>query len=472
VKEPALSLPNGAPSVIVVGGGLAGQAAACHLVDAGLRVTLIEKRPFLGGRVYSHLDKRSGLEVDNGQHVFLGCCTQYIRFLKKLGVNHRTHLQQQLRVPVIDKVTGSSVLYASRLPAPFQLLPSFLRYRPLSLGQKLLALYALARIRSLDPERHPELDTITFERWLRCQGQSHQAIANFWNLIVQPTLNEDSSRASAGLALMVFQDGFLGSNDGANVGYARVGLSTLLAEVAGRYIQDRGGQVLLGSSVEALVLAEGRVAGVALADGATLSADYAIFALPPKALWALLPPDLRRDPFFSPVAKIESSPIVNVHLWYDRPVTGIDFAAFLNSPLQWLFNKSVMWESPGPQGQYLDISLSGAHDFIDLPGQEIIHTMTREVQAFFPAARTATVKRALVIKQKEATFAPGPGIAALRRPQRTPIASLFLAGDWTQTGWPATMESAVRSGAMVAREVLRESRLERRWEMAVPVSPG
>ncbi|MFQ6020109.1 MAG: FAD-dependent oxidoreductase, partial [Dehalococcoidia bacterium] len=331
------------PSVIVVGGGLAGLTAACRLADAGLRVTLAEKRPFLGGRVYSHLDRKSGLEVDNGQHVFLGCCSEYIRFLKELAVYDKTHLQQRLRVKVIDKLTGTSVLSGSGLPASFQLLPSFLRYRPLSLGEKLLAGYALARIRATDRSLQPELDEMTFHRWLRRHGQSEQAIRNFWNLIIQPTLNDDTSRASADLALMVFQEGFLNGRDGASIGYAKVGLSALLAEAAANYIQRRGGEVLLGQGVKALALADGRVSGLALADGGSLAADYVLSALPPQGLLAVLPAALRHDPFFAPAARIRTSPIVNLHLWLDRPVTGIDFAAFLNSPLGWVFNKSKLW---------------------------------------------------------------------------------------------------------------------------------
>ncbi|MFQ6019884.1 MAG: hydroxysqualene dehydroxylase HpnE, partial [Dehalococcoidia bacterium] len=451
-------------SVIVVGGGLAGLAAACRLADAGLRVTLVEKRPFLGGRVYSHLDKKSGLEVDNGQHVFLRCCSEYIRFLKELGVYDKTYLQRRLRFTVIDKLTGPSVLSSSRLPAPLHLLPSFLRYRSLSLGEKLVASYALARIRSIDRARQPELDEMTFHQWLRRHGQSERAIRDFWNLIIQPTLNDDAWRASADLALMVFQEGFLSTRDGASIGYAKVGLSALLAEAAADYIRHRGGEVLLGQGVEALALDGGRVSGLALADGGSLAADYVVAALPPQGLLALLPAAARHDPFFAPAARIRTSPIVNLHLWFDRSVTNLEFAAFLNSPLGWVFNKSKLWGQSSGDGQYLDISISAAHDLIDRPGREIIHLLTREVQAFFPAARTAEVKRALVVKQRDATFAPLPGIAGLRLPQRTPVDNLFLAGDWTRTGWPATMESAVRSGEMAARELLQVGLQEGGWE--------
>jgi len=438
------------PSVTVVGGGLAGITAACDLAEAGLKVTLLEKRPFLGGRAYSYLDKRSRVEVDNGQHVFLGCCRQYIGLLKRLGVWHKAHLQRRLHVRVIDKVWGESALRSERLPPPLHLLPSLLRFRSLSPAEKGRAAYAMARLRSLDRSRHPDLDDVTFADWLRGHGQTENAIRGFWNLIVLPTLNGDITTVSADLALMVFQAGFLRDRDGANVGWARVGLSALLAQAAREYIEARGGEVLTDRAVPGVRLEEGRV----VVGGGAEPADHLVLAADQRSLLPLLPKALRQEPFFARIGGIPTSPIVNVHLWYDRRVTELEFAAFLNTPLQWVFNKSKLWGQEG-DGQYLDISLSGAGDFIDMPAREIIELFGREVQSLFPAARTAQIKRALVVKQRDATFAARPGIALLRPSQRTPVANLFLAGDWTATGWPATMESAVRSGRLAAREVLK-----------------
>src|SRR3990172_8165986 len=420
------------PSVTVVGGGLAGMTAACELADAGLKATLVEKRPFLGGRAYSYLDKRSRVEVDNGQHVFLGCCTEYIGLLKRLGVWHKAHLQRRLHVRVIDKVWGESVLRSERLPPPLPLLPSLLR------------------IRSLDRAAHPELDDVTFADWLRARGQTENAVRGFWNLIVLPTLNGDITTVSADLALMVFQEGFLRDRNGANVGWARVGLSALLAEAAREFIESRGGEVLLDRAISGLRIEDGR----AVAGGPLEPADYLVLAADPRSLQSLLPRARREEPFFARIEGIPTSPIVNVHLWYDRQVTDLEFAAFLNTPLQWLFNKSKLWGQEG-DGQYLDISLSGADEFVDLPAREIIGLFGREVQSLFPAARTAEIKRALVVKQRDATFAARPGVARPPPPQRTPVGNLFLAGDWTATGWPATMESAVRRGRLAAREVLK-----------------
>ncbi len=446
------------PSVAIAGGGLAGLSAACDLADAGFRVTLLEKRPFLGGRAYSYRDKSSGLEVDNGQHVFLGCCAEYIGFLKRLGVYGSAHLQKRLRVRVIDKVWGESTIYTSALPVPLHLLPSLLRFRSLSPAEKLLAGYAFAQVRSLDRARHPELDDITFEEWLRRRRQSPNAIRGLWNLIIQPTLNEDISRASADLALMVFQEGFLRRRDGANVGWAKVGLTSLLGEAARRYIEGRGGEVRTGAGVTGIEVQGGAVSRV-LTEAGELAADAYLVAVPPEQLASLLPEPLRKDAFFARADRIQQSPIVNVHLWYDRRIWDGDFAAFLNTPLQWAFNKSRLWGQEG-EGQYIDISLSGAHHFAGIPAAETIQLFEKEMQALFPAARGAQLKRALVVKQRDATFAPRPGIRALRLSQRTPLPNLFLAGDWTDTGWPATMESAVRSGRLAAGAALQTARRE------------
>jgi len=438
------------PSVVVAGGGLAGITAACELVDAGLKVTLVEKRPFLGGRSYSYMDKRSGVEVDNGQHVFLGCCTQYIRLLKRLGAWRKVHLQKRLWVRVIDKVWGESVLESGPLPAPLHLLPSLLRFRSLSPTEKARAAYAMTRIRSLDRAARRELDDVTFADWLRAHGQTENAIRGFWNLFVRPTLNGDITTVSADLALMVFQEGFLRDRNGANVGWARVGLSALLAEAAREYIESRGGEVRLGRSISGMRVEDGR----AVISGPDEDTQFIVMALDHRSLLTLLPKPLREEPFFGRIGHMDTSPIVNVHLWYDRQVTDMKFAAFLNTPLQWVFNKTKLWGQES-DGQYLDISLSGAREFAEMPAQEIIELFVREVQSLFPAARTAELKRGLVVKQRDATFAARPGVSRLRPGQRTPIGNLFLAGDWTDTGWPGTMESAVRSGLLAARGVLR-----------------
>jgi len=442
------------PQVIIVGGGLAGLSAACELADHGCRVVLTERRPSLGGRARSFPDPQGRGEVDNGQHVFLKCCTYYIRFLQRLGVWDKTRLQKRLRVTVIDPRRGAGTLAGSSLPAPFHLLPSFLRFRHLSPLDKVRAAYAMLSILFSDRTKNNDLDSISFYRWLKNHGQSEAAIDRFWNLIGLATLNDNVRRVSADLAMMVFQEGFLKRADGANVGYAAVGLTSLVDREARRYIEERGGRVLLSQKTEELLLEGERIAGVRLADGTVLRGECYVCALPHRMLLAVIPASLRADPFFQRASKLTTSSIVNIHLWYDRPVMDLDFAAFVNSDVQWVFNKSKMWHLAG-DSQYLDISLSGARHYIDLPNEELAERFTHELRRLFPKARQARVERCLVVKQPQATFAAVPGSAKHRLPCRTSIENLFLAGDWTATGWPATMESAVRSGLACAREILR-----------------
>ncbi|HXG36680.1 MAG TPA: FAD-dependent oxidoreductase, partial [Dehalococcoidia bacterium] len=222
---------------------------------------------------------------------------------------------------------------------------------------------------------------------------------------------------------------------------------------AADYLRKRGSEVRVNQAASGISAEDGQIQG-AWVNGALLEADYYLLAVPWDGLLELLPSPLTTDPFFARLSQLQASPIVNVHLWYDRPVVGIDFAAFLNTPMQWLFNKSRLWGQEEARGQYLDISLSGAYDFVDMPGQDLVHLFSREISAFFPAARTATPTSSLVVKQPNATFAARPGAARLRAGQRTPVPNLFLAGDWTDTGWPATMESAVRSGVLAAQAII------------------
>lgn len=442
---------NAAPTVAVIGGGLAGISAAVHLQDRGFQVTLLEKRSFLGGRTYSVLDRRTGIEVDNGQHVFMRCCTNYRSLLQRLAVNRHTYLQPNMNVLVGDSRGRMARLASSALPAPFHLMPSFLRYPFLSIKDKALVVYGLRLINRISQEERRALDSISFYDWLIAHRQTKQAISNFWNLVIMPTLNEDVRWASAALAIMVFQEGLLAGRGSSDIGYATVGLSRLLAQAAAKHIKASGGDLLLGRTASSLLYNGDRIEGIALAGGEIITADFYACAVPHNALPPLLTEDLRSSQFFSRLEKLGTSPIVNVHLWYDQPVTSFDFAAFLDEDAQWIFNKGRIFGRD--EGGYLDVSLSGARRYIEMDGGEIVRRVTNAIARLLPEAQKANLVRHLVIRQHDATFAPAPGCQQLRPGSRTPVDNLFLAGDWTDTGWPATMEGAVRSGAACAEAI-------------------
>ena len=451
------------PNVLVIGGGLAGLAAASKLCDHGFRVKLLEKRGFLGGRAFSFTDRTTGFEVDNGQHVFMRCCTRYIAFLKRLGVFHKTYLQDRMEVQIIDRLRGASGLSSAPLPTPFHLLPSFATYRHLSAREKALALMASLRIIALGEKGRKELDGQTFYDWLKEHGQTDRTINNFWNVITLPALNDDVRRVSANQAMMVFQEGFFKNSRGAAIGYSRVGLTSLIEEEARRYIIDRGGELAVKMEAVGLRAAGGRIESVALTGGDLLTADYYVSAVPHYAFTTMLSTELRDDPFFGRAFALESSPIVNVHVWYDRPVAHFEFAAFLNSKVQWAFNKSRMYNRNGQGGQYICLSQSGARDLIDVPKEEIQQMFLEELSSLLPKADPARATHVSVVKEPMATFSPAPGALSHRLPAKTPIGNLFLAGEWTDTDWPSTMEGAVRSGEAAAKELVETHRAVANW---------
>ena len=437
--------------VAVLGGGLAGLSAACSLIETGFSVTLVEKRPFLGGRAFSFYSRDAGVEVDNGQHVFMGCCAYYIDFLRTIGAYDDAFLQDSLRAEVVlDGKRGT--LSSAPLLGPLHLIPSFIRYPHLGAGDKARAVFGLLKAKLTDRRKNADsLDSQTFYDWLKRHNQSEKAIENLWNLVILPTLNDDVRGANADMALMVIQEGLLKRPSDAAIGYARAGLGSIADVHARRYIRDRGGSILGGKAVRSLIFDGDGVRGARLSDGATLEADAYVSALPFDALLDCLPSERLSDSFFEPVARLTSAPIVNVHLWYDRKVMEDAFVAFLDSPIQWVFNRSLIQGDDGSSGQYVCVSLSGAWEYIDTPKDELRELFEEEMRRALPSARGATIRKSLIIKQPNATFRSAPGVSARRPPQATPIPNLFLAGDWTDTGWPSTMEGAVRSGVYAAR---------------------
>lgn len=425
--------------VLVIGGGLAGLACACELAEAGLKVLVVEQRPYLGGRASSFPYKDG--EIDIGQHVFLGCCTEYRRFLEKLGAwdEEKIHFQPSFRLEVWrDGLRG--ILRSAPLPAPLHLLPLLL-FPHLCWGDKLRVLYGA--LCALWADRYSR-ECEAFYDWLKRHSQSEAAIQNFWNLITLPALNADVREASAHWGLMVFQEALLRPH-GANLGYSRIGLSQLLDGIF-PYLNERGGKVLLSQAAKSLLIEDAKIKGVLSASGGLLRAGCYVCAVTPDALLRLLPPFWRAHPFFAQVANLRWAPIVNVHLFYDMEVSPLDMVAFLGSHIQWVFSKG--------SGRHLCISLSGAWAYIDKDPKKLIELFSGELARLLPQARLARLEDAVVIKQRYATFLPAPQSERYRPSQRTPIEDLFLAGDWTKTGWPATMEGAVRSGRLCAQEIL------------------
>ena len=412
----------------VIGGGLAGLAAAVELVDAGVEVTLHEARPRLGGATFSF--ERDGLWLDNGQHVALRCCTAYLAFLRRIGSEHLLPLQSQLRVPVLRAGRAPSSISRTNLPAPLHLAASLLRYGPLTRAERAASVRAALALRRLDPD-DATLDDQTFGAWLAAHGQSQNAIESLWNLIALPTLNLPAERASLAAAVKVFRTGLLDDASAADIGIPAAPFQKLHADPAQQAIESAGGSVQLSSTVRPddidALLAEGPV----------------VLAVPHQAAAEFVPVD---------VQGLGESPIVNLHIHYDRRVFDEPLAAALGSPVQFVFDRTKA--SGAAEGQLLAISLSYAVDDIGSSVADLRAKYLPALGLLLPPARGAGVLDFAVTHEPRATFRVEPGSRRLRPGTVTDTPGLYLAGAWTDTGWPATMEGAVRSGAAAAHAAL------------------
>jgi len=433
---------------VVVGGGLAGIAAALELAAAGEQVTLLEARSRLGGATFSV--ERDGLWIDNGQHVFLRCCTAYRALLDRLGSTGQTTLQPRLEIPVLRPGARTAWLRRTGLPAPLHLAGSILRYAPLRPADRVRLLPAIRALQRLSLD-DASLDDTTFGDWLAQHGQREPALRALWDLIALPTLNLSAREASLALAAMVFKVGLLEDADAADVGYATVPLQRVHGDAAERTLAAAGVDVRVRARVRA-------VTGTCVTwDGGALEASAVVLAVPHEEAAELLPPDAL-PPGVDP-RRLGVSPIVNLHVAYDRPVLRHPFAAAVDSPVQWVFDRTA---SAGlAEGQHLAISLSGADAYGDRTADDLRDGFLGALAELLPAARTAEVVSFFVTREPRATFRGVAGTARHRPPAATNVPGLYLAGAWTATGWPATMESAVRSGVAAARAALGDRRRER-----------
>jgi hydroxysqualene dehydroxylase len=436
--------------VAVIGGGLAGITAALGCADAGHRVTLLESRPRLGGLTFSF--RRGELWVDNGQHVFLRCCTSYLRLLERLGVRDLVELQHRLDVPVrSEERIGVGRLHRSALPAPLHLGSSLLRYRWLSPAERVKAAATALALERVD-RTDPQVDGQSFGDWLERHGQSPRAVSALWELIGVATLNARAKDASLALAATVFQIGLLERADAADIGWSRVPLQRLHGDAAHTALRRAGVQVATSVRVARLEASDG--AWRVETGEASSAYDDVVVATGPAAAEELLPPGAIVQPA-GWSERLGSSPIVNVHLVLDRKVLDGEFVAAADGPLQWVFDRSV--QSGLQRGQYLALSLSAADDLVGLSVGTLRERLVPHLHRLLPISRTARIEDFFVTREPHATFRPSPGTSSLRPGASTDLAGLHVAGAWTDTGWPATMEGAVRSGeAATASVVNRE----------------
>ena len=447
--------------MIVIGGGLAGLAAGVALAEAGWRVRLFEQRPFLGGRATSYV-LPDGEHVDNCQHVTLGCCTNLEYFYRRVGSADKIKFFD--RLVFLDPQGRRGEMQAGLLPAPFHMTGSFAKFAPLTWKDKLSIARAMLSI--LRTCGHPaDLDEnggISMLEWLRRRGQTKGAIERFWRVVLVSALDEELDKTDARYGVDVFWKAFLSNRTGYRMGVPVVPLAELYdgCKVA---IEQKGGEVQLRAPARGLRIEDCTLAAIAFDGGREECADAYVLALPHGVFTQLLPQDVQQaDPVFSNLEKFKDAPITGVHFWFDREVMKEPFVTLLDTTTQWIFNKTALYGGANngnvknvTTGQYLQLVISASYDLLTKPRQEIIDLCLKEVRHALPAARQANLVKATVIKEAAATFSPEPGVDRWRPRQETRIRGLFLAGDWTDTGWPATMEGAVRSGYLAAEAVLR-----------------
>lgn len=440
--------------MIVIGGGLAGLSAATALADAGIRVRLFEKRPYLGGRATSYA-LPDGTHIDNCQHVTLGCCTNLADFYRRTG--GASKIRHYDKLFFADKKGHVNSIHASVLPPPFHTSLSFLGFSALAFRDKRAIAKALLGIARCSG--NPEMtEGMTMLEWLERNGQTEEAIRRFWRVVLVSALDEELHLTDARYGIDVFWKAFLRNRKGYVLGIPSVPLGELYAECR-RGIESRGGEIHSRSAVREIRFVEEKFQAVALDDGSEVRADVCIAAVPHDELLELLPEPLgENNSTFANLKYLQTSPITGVHFWYDRQVMDRPFLTLLDHTVQWIFNKSMLYgpvsggENVGDQ--YLQLVVSASYELIPKTRQEIIDLCIGELQEVLPATRSAQLRKANVVKEVHATFSPRPGSDAFRPPQHTGIAGFFLAGDWTRTGWPSTMEGAVRSGYLAAEGAL------------------
>jgi len=441
-------------NILVLGGGVAGIAASVKLASAGYRVTLLEKGPRLGGRAYSFYDAATGEWVDNCQHILMGCCEALKELYRLSGSEDKITWQDTYYFYYPNK--GFQTLKSSCLPAPFQLLPSFLKLDALSFRDRINITQLMSRILSQDPEVHPEWATLSIKEWFESQGVSRESIGLFWEPVLVSALNDSIDQLPVSYVFKTIRWGFLGREGAWKMGIPSVSFHHLYHEQTLNYLTKRNSLVRLKEGVKKLVIQNNRITGVLLSEGSYLEADTVISALPQDKLVPLLDADsgIKKN-----MSHYQFSPIMGIHIWLDRRIMELPNLCLPGNFIQWIFDKTPGDAVSKASSQYLSIVISASQESLHLPQKEIIDRTLQELKKVFPAAQDACRVHSLIIREPRATFKLMELQDSYRLGPVSDISGLYLAGDWTDTGWPATMESAALSGFAAARQVINREPL-------------
>ncbi len=440
--------------VLVVGGGFAGLSAATSLAQQGKKVLVLEKKPHLGGRAYSFTDPKTGHEIDNGQHLFIGAYVETRKFLSRIGSSSLLRFSDQLKLHFRDSSGKEDLLSAPRLlSSPLDFSWGVLNLKGLSLKEKIAVSRVVQEVKKFKADKNyaAQIEPLTIRQWLDKLGQTPNVQERLWEPLAIGILNENAKIASA-LGLLQALEKILSKTpiDAAKTGYSKVGLSSLYTRQASSYLQKHSGAVLYSSKIQSLIYENERVCGVNLEDGRQFRASYVLLTLPPWDLKRLnIPERIQKN-----LQAFSTSPIIGLSLWLDRSITENETTGLIQTRFHWAFNKNSIWNIPGP-GQYLSLVISAAHDELKKEPQEILEIAKKELLVF-PEFKKAKMIHWRLIKEPFATPSPKPGLEEMRPFPGEVSPGLFLAGDWTRTGLPATIESAVLSGHKAAEAVFNE----------------
>lgn len=462
---------NGFPShknktACIAGGGFAGLSAAVFLDSLGFKVSLFEKKPILGGRTYAFRDKKTDMWVDNGQHLLIGAYHETLKFLENIGVTRHLYTQQQTDVPLISDKKRVEHFRMNRLPPPLNFLLALARMKMFSFKEKWSFIKMgreLKRLKNGSPTF--PLDQ-TVKEWLIGLGQSENVRTNFWDPLTLATLNDLPDLANARMLSMVLIKSFLGLPRDSRLIFPKSHLNDLVANPARAYLELRGHRLLTGLAVKKIHILDEKVQGFELESGELVKADYYLSAVPPQGLLRIIPQRyIDCEPYFGKITQLKSSPIISINLWFDKDVLPYPFVGVANAKVHWYFNKNRLYNETHPPYHYMGV-ISGAYALVDqplgdppkgdVPRDEIIKMALAEFHEFFPESLKATLIHSLVNKEREATLSPRVGSETCRPLQKSPFDNFFVIGDWTNTGYPATIESAVLSARMAANAIQQQ----------------
>jgi squalene-associated FAD-dependent desaturase len=439
--------------VVIIGGGLSGLSAAVHLAQRGAHVFLLEQSQKLGGRCYSYLDETTGDIVDNGQHLLVGAYHHTLDYLTIIGTRHYLKELPNLALPFHHPEKGFATFEVLSLPQPFHLTAGILKFKILSFSERRKMLNVGVELRRKDTSLEEKLSPLTVEHWLNQVGQSEEAKRSFWYPLATAVMNEVPQRASALLFARSLKQAIFGKISDVSIFIPTVGQTQLYVDSALQYLNHHKGKIYPRSEVETLLVEKTKVVGVKVKDGNRILSDYVISAVPYFALKKFLPVNYRNEPPFDRLDEFDSSPIVSINLWFDKHVMDMEYVGLIGKQLQWVFNRRKIFDEQSKPTGYLSAVISAAYDVVDLPKEEIVKVALHDLQSVFPDVRNTQLLHAVVIKEKRASFSATPASNVVRLTTATPIENFYLAGDWTQTGLPATIEGAILSGVLAAKQI-------------------